>query len=110
MAEINIVALSGRLTKDPSLVEGRPEGKELCAFTIAQNTWDSSQEKEVVQYHNCVAYSRVAINMVAQLKKGNKVGVEGYIYSSQYTDKDGKNRTSVSVSCSKVSYFEWGSR
>ncbi|MBT9165388.1 MAG: Single-stranded DNA-binding protein [Chloroflexi bacterium] len=42
---------------------------------------------------------------LAAIKKGDRLGVSGHLVVEQYTDKEGKERTSVKVVASSIAYL-----
>lgn len=91
---INKVTLLGNLTRDP-LVKYTTSGTAVATFAIATNrTWTTSEGtiKEDVQYHNIVAWSKLAELVGKLLTKGKKVYVDGRLTSRKYTDKNNIER------------------
>ncbi|MBV6477539.1 MAG: Single-stranded DNA-binding protein [Ignavibacteria bacterium] len=88
---LNKVLLIGRLGKDPEL-SYTPSGAALCRFSLATNesykgTDDNWVEK--TEWHNIVAWRKLAETCSQYLKKGSKVYLEGKIQTDTY-EKDGK--------------------
>nr|MDQ3008093.1 single-stranded DNA-binding protein [bacterium] len=77
---LNKVQLIGNLTRDPNL-RYTPNSTAVCSFSIATNrTWtpaDGGEKQEKVEYHNIVAWSKLADICGQLLHKGDKVYVEG---------------------------------
>ncbi len=91
---INKVMLLGNLTRDP-LVKFTSAGTAVATFAIATNrSWTTAegQIKEDVQYHNIVAWAKLAELVGKLLAKGKKVYVEGRLTTRKYTDKTGVER------------------
>ena len=80
---INKVMLLGNLTRDP-LVKFTSAGTAVATFSIATNrSWTTAegQVKEDVQYHNIVAWAKLAELVGKLLSKGKKV------YEDKESDK-----------------------
>lgn len=85
MANINYVKISGNLTRDPHTGKtadrkddnGKTiKGREYAMFTVACNGNGGR-----TQYINCSAWGKIA-EKVGTLKRGDSVGVIGYIAST----------------------------
>lgn len=99
---LNKVMLIGNLTRDPEM-RYTPQGTAVCTFGIATNrnwTTDSGEKKEDVEFHNLVAWNKLAEICVQLLKKGRKVYVEGRLSTRSWQGQDGtqKQRTEVVIS------------
>lgn len=98
---LNKVMLIGNLTRDPEL-KYTPSGAAVCTFGVATNRdWktDTGEKKEDVEFHNVVAWSKLAEICANLLKKGRKVFVEGRLQTRTWQAQDGtqKNRTEVVI-------------
>ncbi len=98
---LNKVMLIGNLTRDPEL-KYTPSGAAVCTFGVATNRdWKSEtgEKKEDVEFHNIVAWSKLAEICAQLLKKGRKVYVEGRLSTRTWQAQDGtqKNRTEVVI-------------
>ena len=98
---LNKVQLIGNLTRDPNL-RYTPNNTSVCSFGIATNrTWasaDGGDKQERVEYHNIVAWSKLAEICEQLLHKGDKVYVEGRLQTREWkTDDDQERRTTEIV-------------
>lgn len=98
---LNKVQLIGNLTRDPNL-RYTPNNTAVCSFGIATNrTWasaDGGDKQERVEYHNIVAWSKLAEICEQLLHKGDKVYVEGRLQTREWkTDDDQERRTTEVV-------------
>jgi len=99
---LNKVMLIGNLTRDPEM-RYTPQSVAVCTFGVATNrnwTTDSGEKKEDVEFHNVVAWNKLAEICSQLLKKGRKVYVEGRLSTRTWQAADGtqKNRTEVVIS------------
>lgn len=99
---LNKVMLIGNLTRDPDM-RYTPQGTAVCTFGVATNrswTIDSGEKKEDVEFHNIVAWTKLAEICAQLLKKGRKVYVEGRLSTRSWQGQDGtqKQRTEVVIS------------
>ena len=98
---LNKAMLIGNLTRDPEM-RYTPQGTAVCTFGIATNSsWtnDAGEKKENVEFHNIVAWNKLAEICAQLLKKGKKVYVEGRLATRSWQGTDGnpKQRTEVVI-------------
>jgi single-strand DNA-binding protein len=97
---LNKVMLIGNLTRDPNL-RYTPNGTAVCSFGIATNrTWTPSEggeKQERVEYHNIVAWSKLADICGQLLHKGDKVYVEGRLQTRDWKGEDGSERKTTEI-------------
>jgi single-strand DNA-binding protein len=109
---INKVVLLGNLTRDPQ-VKYTGGGTPVATFGVATNrTWKTNdgQTKEDVQYHNIVAWAKLAENAGKILTKGRKIYLEGRITTRKFTDKTGQERTVTEIVMEDFIVFSDGRR
>ena len=98
MASVNKVILLGHLGKDPE-VRYMPNGEAVCNFSMATtNTWKdkSGQKQEATEWHNIIAYRRIAEVIGEYCKKGKPIYVEGKLQTRKW-EKDGITRWSTEI-------------
>lgn len=99
MRSVNKVILIGNLTRDPEMRQ-TANGQMVTTFCIATNrewvTKDSSKHS-LAEYHDIVAWARLAEICSKYLKKGKLVYVEGYLKTRSWDTPEGvkKFRTEV---------------
>ncbi|MBD3359725.1 MAG: single-stranded DNA-binding protein [Candidatus Buchananbacteria bacterium] len=96
---LNKAMIIGNLTRDPE-VRSTPQGTSVASFTVATNlVWkdQSGQKQEKVEYHDVVAWRKLADIVGQYLKKGSKVYIEGRLQTRDWTGQDGvkKYRTEI---------------
>ncbi len=87
---INKVILVGRLGRDPE-VRSTPSGQTVAKFSLATDekfTDKSGQRQERTEWHNIVAWGRLAEICGQYLKKGKLVYIEGSIHTDSWDDKE----------------------
>ena len=84
---MNKVLLTGRLTRDPEL-RVLASGKSVCTFSVATNEY-AGNGKEKAEYHNVVAWERLAEIAGRYLGKGQQVAIEGRIQTRTWDDDRG---------------------
>jgi single-strand DNA-binding protein len=91
---LNKVMLIGHLGKDPEL-KYTSNGIAVANFSIATNESWKDQDgnlQERTEWHNIVAWRRLAEICGEYLKKGKRVYIEGKIQTRNYDDKNGVKR------------------
>ncbi len=97
---LNKIILIGRLTRDPES-RAMPSGQTVSAFGLATNrVWkdpETNEKKEQTEFHNIVAFGRLADICNQYLSKGSLVMIEGRIQTRSWQDQNGdtKYRTEI---------------
>lgn len=90
---LNRAQLIGNVTRDP---EVRMAGSQKVAtFSVATNmVWTDStgQKKEKAEFHNIVAWRKLAEICEQYIKKGMKIYVEGRMQTRDWEGEDGVKR------------------
>lgn len=84
----------GNLTRDPE-VRTTPAGASVVSFGVATNfVWKDAngQKQEKAEFHNVVAWRKLADIIGQYLKKGSKVYIEGRLQTRDWTGQDGVKR------------------
>ncbi len=97
---LNKAFLYGNLTRDPEL-KALPSGQQLVSFGLATNRTykdKSGQKQEATEFHNIVAFGRLAEVIAQYMKKGRPLFVEGRIQTRSWeSDGQKKYRTEIVV-------------
>jgi|WetSurMetagenome_2_1015567.scaffolds.fasta_scaffold566217_1 single-strand DNA-binding protein len=91
---LNKAMIIGNLTRDPE-VRNTAGGKNVASFSVATSmVWkdQSGQKQEKAEFHNVVAWGRLAEIVGQYLKKGSKVYIEGRLQTRDWTGQDGVKR------------------
>lgn len=92
--DLNKVMIIGRLTRDPEL-RTIPSGQTVASFSVATSRqWkdQQGQPQSVTEFHNIVAWRRLAEIAGQYLKKGKQVYLEGYLQTRSWEDQSGQKR------------------
>lgn len=76
---LNKAMIIGNVVRDPEM-RTTPNGQNVTSFSVATNlvwTDQSGQKQEKVEFHNVVAWRKLAEIVGQYLKKGSKVYIEG---------------------------------
>src|SRR5258705_13328828 len=100
----NKVQLIGHLGNQPD--ERTTEaGKKWARFSVATNeVYRNAQGEKVTetQWHNLIAWGKVAEIAEKFLHKGSEVAIEGKLINRSYTDKDGVKKYLTEVQVNEV--------
>jgi single-strand DNA-binding protein len=91
---LNKAMIIGNLTRDPE-VRTTPQGTSVASFGVATNfVWTDAngQRQEKAEFHNVVAWRKLADIIGQYLKKGSKVYIEGRLQTRDWTGQDGVKR------------------
>jgi single-strand DNA-binding protein len=87
---INRVILIGRLGKDPE-IRSTPNGTTVAKFTLATDerfTDKSGEKQERTEWHNIVAWGKLAEICGQYLRKGKLIYIDGSIRYDTWDDKE----------------------
>jgi single-strand DNA-binding protein len=96
---VNKVILIGNLGQDPEL-RYTGGGTAVCNMRLATNESYKDAEGNLVdktEWHNVVAWARLAEICGEYLKKGSQVYFEGSLQTRQWEDKEGQSRYTTEV-------------
>ncbi len=101
---VNRVILVGRLGKDPEM-RYTTSGTPVVNFSLATDEVWTDQNKERqkrTEWHNIVAWSRLAEICGQYLGKGQLIFIEGRIQTREWDDRDGNKRRTTEVVASNM--------
>lgn len=91
MRSINKVILIGNITRDPE-IKKTTSGQSIVTFGLATNReWVTSkgEKQSLAEYHNLVAWGKLAEICDQYLKKGKLIYVEGYLKTRSWDSPEG---------------------
>ena len=98
---MNLVVLTGRLTRDPELKYGQ-SGKAYSRFSLAVNR---AGKKDEADFINCVAFGKTAEIVGEHLRKGKRIGVQGRIQMNRY-EVNGEKRNTYDIMVDSIEFLE----
>lgn len=90
---LNKAMIYGNLTRDPEK-RALPNGSQVCSFSLATNRSykdKDGKKQEQTEYHNVVAFGKLADILGQYLQKGRPVYIEGRITTNSW-EKDGQKQ------------------
>ncbi|MFA6917745.1 MAG: single-stranded DNA-binding protein [Candidatus Gracilibacteria bacterium] len=94
MRSVNKVILIGNLTRDPEMKQTQG-GQAVVTFGIATNReWmtSGSERKKSTEFHEVVAWAKLAELCHKYLRKGKLVYLEGYLKTRSWEMEDGSGK------------------
>jgi len=104
MLNLNRATIIGNLTREPEL-RYTPGGQPVTSFGVATNrSWNdqTGEKKEEVEFHEVVAWGKLAEICTQILGKGKKVYVEGRLKTRQWEAPDGAKRQKTEIIAENV--------
>lgn len=99
MFSLNRAQIVGNATRDPEM-RYTPNGQSVCSFGVATNRrWrdKDGNTQEQTEFHNVVAWGKLAELMAQLVHKGSKLYLEGRLQTRSWEGQDGakRNRTEI---------------
>ncbi len=92
--DLNKVMIIGNVTQDPE-VRTTTQGSQVTSFGVATNlTWtdQNGMKQSKAEFHNVVAWRKLAEICGQYLNKGKKVYIEGRLQTRDWEDQSGVKR------------------
>ncbi len=99
MLNLNKAMIIGNATRDTEL-RTTPNGRSVASFAVATKRRykdGSGEQREEVQYHEIVAWGKLAEIVNQYIQKGSKVYVEGRIQTRHWEGQDGNRRERTEI-------------
>ncbi len=112
MRSVNKVTLIGNLTRDPEFLT-TAQGSSMCKIGLATSReWkdQGGTQHEETEFHNLIAWSKLADIAVQYLKKGSPLYIEGRLTTRKYTDKTGVDRSISEIIANDLIFFPTGQK
>jgi single-strand DNA-binding protein len=91
---LNKAMIIGNLTRDPEM-RTTPSGANVASFSVATSlvwTDQGGQQQKKTEFHNIVAWRKLAEICGQYLRKGSKVYIEGRLQTTEWTGQDSVKR------------------
>lgn len=108
--DLNRAMIIGNVTRDPE-VRTTSSGQSVASFGVATNrTWKDAagNKQEKAEFHNVVAWAKLADICAQYLTKGRKVYVEGRIETREWQGQDGAKRNRTEIIAENMIMLERG--
>jgi single-strand DNA-binding protein len=104
MMSLNRAQIIGNVTRDPEM-RTTTAGQSVANFGVATNTvWTDAQgqRQERTEFHNVVAWAKLAEICGQYLSKGRRVYVEGRLQTRDWETQDGQKRRTTEIIADNV--------
>lgn len=103
----NKIIIVGNLGRDPEL-RYTPQGSAVCSFSVA--TTEKRRDKngemtDITTWFKVTLWEKRAETASKYLTKGSQIYIEGKLRTEEWTDKDGKTRTSLEVLATDMNFI-----
>ncbi|PIV90812.1 single-stranded DNA-binding protein [Candidatus Gracilibacteria bacterium CG17_big_fil_post_rev_8_21_14_2_50_48_13] len=108
--DLNRAQLIGNLTQDPELKQ-TSTGQNVVSFSVATNrtyTDSSGQKVSQAEFHNIVAWGKLAEIIAQYCKKGKKVYVEGRLQTRSWEDQQGVKHYKTEINAENLIMLDRG--
>lgn len=103
---MNHVVLIGRLTQDPEM-RYTPSGVAVTKFTLAVNrSFKNAEGEREADFIPVVAWRKLAEVCAENIKKGNRVAVQGRVQVRHYENNEGRKIYVTEVVADQVEFLE----
>mgnify|MGYP000860834122 FL=1 len=103
---LNVVALMGRMVKNPEL-RTTQSGISVTSFTLAvDRSYVKQGEERQCDFIDVVCWRGQADFVCKYFSKGQLIAVQGAIQTRTYTDRDGNRRKAVEIVADRVHFAE----
>lgn len=99
MLNLNRAMVIGNATRDPE-IRTTPNGKSVASFAVATNrrfTDASGEQRDETEFHEIVAWGKLAEIADKIISKGNKLYVEGRLQTRRWEGQDGNRREKTEI-------------
>jgi len=103
-SSLNKALLIGHLGKDPE-IRYTADGSPVANFSLATNEFwvdKNGTRQERTEWHNIVAWTKLAELAKRYLTKGRQVYVEGRIRTREWDDREGNKRRTTEIVASTL--------
>lgn len=104
----NQVILVGNLARDPEL-RTTQSGQSVASFAVATNrvwTDQNGQQQEQADFHNIVAWAKLAELADQYLNKGRRVMIVGRLQTRSWEGDDGKKNYRTEIIANEINFLD----
>ena len=105
------IQIIGNLGRDPEL-RYTPNGRPVASFTVAVNQSTKNQQTgewiEATDWFRVTVFGNQAERMAENLRKGNRVFVDGRFKSREWEGQDGAKKSRTEIICENMIMLDRG--
>jgi single-strand DNA-binding protein len=108
MSKTNSVRLIGNLGSNPKLVSSDGKNSILSVSMATHMTYKGSDGEKTTktEWHNLVAFGKVANLLNEYCKKGSKLMVEGHLQTRNYVNKENQEKYTTEIVIEEVLFLD----
>jgi single-strand DNA-binding protein len=108
MSKTNKVQLIGNVGQNPKLVGNSTENSVLVFSMATHETYKDSQgiRQKRTEWHNIVAFGKVAGLIQQYVQQGSHVMIEGRLQTRNYIVKEGVSRFATEIICEEILFLQ----
>lgn len=108
MRDINIIAMTGRLTRDPEL-KYTAGGTAILSFSLAVNYSKKQDDRwvEETSFFDCQYFGKAAESVKQYMPKGQMVAIEGELRQERW-EKDGQKHDKIRINIQNLRIIDGG--
>ena len=106
--DLNRTMIVGRLTRDIELKE-TSGGAKYCNFSIANNQEIYKKDADNIKkvgFYDCQAWGHLAELVAKYLVKGKRIGIDGKLDFSEWTNSEGKKCSQVKIKVENIQFLD----
>lgn len=101
---LNKIFIIGRLTRDPE-TKALPSGQSVTSFSMATDNFytdKSGQKQQQTEFHNIVAFGKLAEIASQYLTKGSLALIEGRLRTRSWQDSTGNQKYRTEITAERL--------
>lgn len=104
---MNLVTLTGRLAKEPTLKYLEGSGASVAKFDLAVNKDYSKDSDTKADFFSIECWNKLAESVVNNLEKGRKVLIHGFLKVNKWTDENNKSHKNILIVATRIEYLDY---
>ena len=104
---MNLVTLTGRLAKEPTLKYLEGSGASVAKFDLAVNKDYSKDNDYKADFFSIECWNKLAESVVNNLEKGRKVLIHGFLKVNKWTDENNKSHKNILIVAIRIEYLDY---
>ncbi|HKL16765.1 MAG TPA: single-stranded DNA-binding protein [Patescibacteria group bacterium] len=102
---VNKAIILGNVTADPK-IKTTPKGQNVASFGLATNQYwtdkNTNEKKQKTEFHNIVAWNRLAEIAEKYINKGSLIYVEGSLQTRTWEGKQGDTKYKTEIVAQRI--------
>lgn len=104
---MNLVTLTGRLAKEPTLKYLEGSGASVAKFDLAVNKDYSKDSDTKADFFSIECWNKLAESVVNNLEKGRKILIHGFLKANKWTDENNNSHKNILIVATRIEYLDY---